>query len=108
MPESSHLEELLGQRVVLDTQGPLMYIGALASYDNSGYLLKDADVHDRSDGHSTKEVYLNDARELERSGARRVNRRRVFVMRSHVASVSALSDVVADEDGVVADNWLPD
>lgn len=92
------LEHLVDKRVVLDTQGPLIYIGTLAALDERGYLLTDADVHDRSDGHSSKEHYICEAVELERSGTRRTNRRRVFVERAAVISVSALADVVDGDE----------
>jgi hypothetical protein len=97
------LAGLVGRCVVLDTQGPLIYIGRLEAQDKRGYWLTRADVHDRSEGHSTKEKYIIDACVLERAGARAVNRRRVFVERSVVASISALEDVLtggeADEPG---------
>lgn len=92
------LDRLVDQRVVLDTQGPMIYIGTLAAFDERGYWLLDADVHDRSDGHSTKEVYISQAHELERSGARRSNRRRVFVERRAVISLSALADIVDGDE----------
>jgi len=84
----------LGQRVVLDTPGPMIYIGLLEAYDERGYWLLDADVHDRSDGHSTKEMYVSESRELERAGSPRANRRRVFVERAAVISISVLDDIV--------------
>jgi small nuclear ribonucleoprotein (snRNP)-like protein len=95
--EGLSLDLFLNQRVVLDTQGPMIYIGTLVAYSDRGYWLLDADVHDRSDGHSPKEVYINEARELERSGTRRTNRRRVFVERNAIISLSALDDVVATD-----------
>ncbi len=85
----------MGQCVVLDTQGPLVYIGRLESYDERGYWLVRADVHDRSEGHSTNEKYIHDACVLEREGARVINRRRVFVERAAIVSISALEDVLA-------------
>ena len=100
------LEGLVGRCVVLDTQGPLVYIGRLEAVDDHGYLLTDADVHDRSEGHSTKEQYVNDAHLLERSGARQMNRRRVFVERSAIVSVSALDDVVADGQPDSPGRWV--
>lgn len=90
------LDGFLGRCIVLDTQGPLVYIGRLEAYDDHGYWLTDADVHDRNDGHSSKEQYVNDAHLLERADARQINRRRVFVERLAVASISALDDVLAD------------
>jgi hypothetical protein len=84
----------VGQRVVLDTPGPMIYIGVLEAHDARGYWLLDADVHDRTDGHSTKEKYVSESLELEREGTARTNRRRVFVERQAVISVSALTDIV--------------
>jgi hypothetical protein len=90
------LERFIGLCVVLDTAGPLVFIGLLESCDERGYWLLEADVHDRDEGHSTKEKYVNDAHLLEREGCRSVNRRRVFVERGVVVSVSALDDVIAE------------
>ena len=88
------LDIYLNRRVVLDTSGPLIYIGLLEAYDDRGYWLRDADVHDRSDGHSTKEQYVAQSYELEKADSPRANRRRVFVERHAVLSVSALEDVI--------------
>ncbi len=101
------LDDLLGRRVVLDTQGPLVYIGRLIAHTERGYWLDDADVHDRDEGHSTKESYVNQAYLLEQSGTRQVNRRRVFVERSAIVSLSALDDVVVDEQPGDAPTWIP-
>ena len=92
------LDDWLHHRVVLDTQGPLLFIGTLVAFDDRGYWLSDADVHDRNDGHSTKEVYISNACALERAGSRNVNRRRVFVERSGIASISLLGDVVLEAE----------
>ncbi len=92
------LDRFLNRRVVLDTQGPMVFIGTLTSYEERGYWLAEADVHDRTDGHSTKEVYISNAHELERDGSRNINRRLVFVDRRFVVSVSALDDIVTDSD----------
>lgn len=99
------LDVFLNRRVVLDTAGPTIYIGRLESYDESGFWLEDADVHDRGDGHSTKEQYINEAFELERAGTRRMNRRRVFVERRAVISASALDDVVCEDQTTDSDAW---
>ncbi len=100
------LDDYLERRVVLDTQGPLLYIGQLVAYDERGYWLDDADVHDRDEGHSTKEKYINDAYLLERSGARTMNRRRVFVERTAIVSLSALDDVIAEGPTGDPDRWM--
>lgn len=104
MPEYS-LDEFLNRRVVFDTQGSLLYIGRLVAYDERGYWLTDADVHDRHDGHSTKEMYINEMNQLEQSGTRHVNRRRVFVDRHAVVSISGLDDVVSGAPGDEGGPW---
>ena len=88
------LNMYVGRRVVLDTAGPMIYVGDLEAFEERGYWLTEADVHDRSDGHSTKEEYVSESAELERAGAGRRNRRRVFVERPAVVSVSALDEVI--------------
>ena len=101
------LGDFLDRRVVLDTQGPLVYIGHLVAWDERGYWLTDADVHDRDEGHSSKERYINDAHLLELSGTRQINRRRVFVERSAIVSISALDEVVADKPHEEPGTWMP-
>ena len=98
------LQQYVQRRVVLDTDTPTIYIGTLLEVDEYGYWLGDADVHDRNDGHSTKEEYINEACTLERSGNRRTNRSKVFVERRAVISISALSEVVASDDAE-AEAW---
>ena len=93
--------------MVLDTQGPRVYLGQLEAYDERGYWLTEADVHDRSEAHSTNEQYVNDACLLARSGARQVNRRRVFVERNTVVSISALDDVNAEGPAGHLGAWMP-
>lgn len=83
---------LVGQLVVLDTAGPLVYLGTLEAVTTEGFWLRDADVHDRTDGHANNELYVIEAK---REGIR-VNRQQVLVLRSTVTSVSPLAAVVAD------------
>lgn len=87
------LSPLLGQEVVLDTAGSIIYLGRLVEVNAEGYWLEDADVRDRVEGHASKERYLIEAR-LQ---GIRPSRKRVFVLRSTVISVSALADIIADE-----------
>lgn len=100
--------EYLQRRVVIDTQGPLLYIGTLTAVDGRYYHLADADVHDRHDGHSTKEVYISNAALLERAGSRNVNRRTVLVERAVVASISRLADVMLEAEDEDADDRIAD
>lgn len=89
---SSSLSDLVGCEVVLDTATPIVYMGRLKSFDEHGFWLEDADLHNVSEGHAPREQYIA---ESARDGIR-VNRRFVFVLRTAVYSISALSDVVAD------------
>jgi hypothetical protein len=101
------LGDFVGRCVVLDTQGPRVYLGQLEAFDERGYWLTDADVHDRDEAHSTNEQYVNDACLLHRSGTRQVNRRRVFVERNAVISISALDDVIAEGPAGNLGAWIP-
>ena len=105
--DNPSLNDFLNRRVVLDTPGSLVYLGRLIAWDERGYWLEDADVHDRQDGHASKEEYVNTAYGLEQQGAQHVNRRRVFVDRQVIASVSALDDVVTDSLSEDQGRWIP-
>ncbi|MHC4445382.1 MAG: hypothetical protein ACYTF1_07795 [Planctomycetota bacterium] len=89
---SEALDELVGCEVVLDSAGPMVYLGRLASYDAEGFSLENADVHSRAEGHAPREQYIAESR---RHGIR-PNRARVYVFRHTVISISALSDVKED------------
>lgn len=98
MTEKS-LAALLGREVVLDTAGTIIYLGRLVEVNPEGFWLADADVRDRVEGHASKERYVIEAR-LQ---GIRPSRRRVFVFRSTVISLSALEDVIAD--GPAPSEW---
>jgi hypothetical protein len=83
---------LVGRTVVLDTAGPILYIGRLRTADASGFWLEEADVHDCREGHASKEQYIVEAR----LAGVRVNRQRVFVLNAAVISLSALDDIVIE------------
>ena len=86
------VERLIGQPIVLDTAGPIVYLGTLKEVSPGGFWLQDADVHDCRDGHASKEAYLIEA---GRNGVS-LNRRRVFVLVGSILSVSALSDILVE------------
>jgi hypothetical protein len=79
----------MGEEVVLDTQGPLIYIGRLVETGATFVGLADADVHDTNDSRASKDLYILESRDL----GVRVNRMLVIVMRSEIASASLLRDV---------------
>lgn len=86
------LRALLGHEVVIDTDGPILYLGRLVEVAERGIVLAGADVHDCRDGHASKEAYLAEAQQQGIT----INRRHVVVTRSIIMSVSRLADVVLD------------
>jgi small nuclear ribonucleoprotein (snRNP)-like protein len=84
------MKGFLLKNVVVDTTTPIIYIGRLADISDNFIVLEDVDVHDTTEGTSTKEVYCIEARKF---GVKK-NRRRVLVMRNMVVSVSLLEDVI--------------
>lgn len=88
-PDPDPLHAWLGQVVVCDTQGPLIYIGTLAAASDRLLTLTQADVHDSNDSPSTKDLYLLDTRTL----GLKVNRARVLVERRAIVSISLLADI---------------
>jgi hypothetical protein len=53
--------DLHGMTVVVDTAGPLVYVGRCDDVEESRVILLDADVHDERTGGATKEEYLRKA-----------------------------------------------
>lgn len=80
----------LGQVVVVDTHSAFVYLGTLAKVEDHFVTLKDVDVHDRSEGPSTKEQYVMDTK---RFGVR-ANRKEVSIRKTLVVSLSRLDDVI--------------
>ncbi|MBN2562735.1 MAG: hypothetical protein JXQ75_17570 [Phycisphaerae bacterium] len=87
---ASSLKGLIGQKVVLDTAGPITYLGTLKEIRPDGFWLEDADFRDRNEGHDSKEEYICEARDK----GIRANRGRIFVFAHAVISTSALEDVI--------------
>ena len=88
----NELRRLVGEHVVLDTGSPTVYLGVLDKVSATGFWLTEADVHDCRDGHSSPEVYILAAA----TDGITPNRKRVFVLRSAVMSVSRLTEVIAE------------
>ncbi len=87
------LTDYVGQQVVLDTAGTIVFLGVLADLNEVGFWLDNADVHDCNEGHADKEAYVYEAK----TQGVRTNRKRLFVMRSAVVSLSALEDAVQED-----------
>ena len=92
---SDPLAQLMNENVILDTAGPIVYLGRLVEVTPDAIVLVEADLHDCRDGHAGKEVY---AALAARDGIA-ANRHRVVVMRHVVISVSTLADVVSSGGG---------
>ena len=78
-----------GEIIVLDLASPYVILGRLAGEDERYFILEEADVHDLRDSSTTREQYVLDSRQHGIG----VNRKRVFVSKDNVVSLSALSDV---------------
>ena len=80
----------VGQRVIVDTNSSFVYVGTLEKVLDHFVVLRDADVHDRGEGPSTKEQYVMDCKRLGVNA----NRKEVSVRKSLVVSLSRLEDVI--------------
>lgn len=88
--DRDELAEFVGQDVVLDTRGELLYVGRLAKVGDWFLTLEEADVHDLPTSRTSKEVYLIEAAKY---GIKK-NRHGVAVRKSEVVSISLLSQVI--------------
>lgn len=89
-PEAAEVGHLIGEEVVLDTRGEILYIGRLVAIAEYFYVLKDADVHDLVHGRTSKEIYIL---ESFKYGVKK-NRRNVYVRSNEILSLSALRDII--------------
>ena len=88
--DNSEWEKLSGAVVVIDTNSQFVYLGTLDRVADNFVVLKDVDVHDRSETPSTKEEYIINCKKF----GIKPNRREVSVRKELVVSVSKLDDVV--------------
>lgn len=88
-PPPGLLDSFLGQQVVLDTRSSYIILGTLTHVAPDYLRLENVDVHDTSDGSSTKDHYIMEAHKL----GIRTNRRAATVRLAEVISVSLLRDV---------------
>jgi hypothetical protein len=84
------LEEMIGQKVVVDCRSSFVGLGTLQRVDELFLELKNADLHDLRDTQTSRENYV--AASLS-TGIKR-NRKRVLVCRSDVVAIARLEDVV--------------
>ena len=85
------LKDLVGRQIVVDTDGPLVYIGTLAEVGHGVMAFGEVDVHDMRDSQSvtTREVYIMQSR---KHGVQ-ANREGVRIPLDKVSSVSLLSEI---------------
>ena len=80
----------VGHLVVVDTDGPVFYIGRLASVSEDFLILEDVDVRHQGDTPTSRERYLIEARRL----GVRPSRRRAEVVLARVVGISRLDDII--------------
>ncbi len=83
-------QQFVGEKVIIDTPTPYIYLGTLVRHEGGALVLKEVDVHDSDESESTKEVYIMKAADQ----GIRVNRKKVMVPEHRVLSISKLDDTV--------------
>jgi hypothetical protein len=86
------LEEMIGQRVVVDFRGEFVCLGTLERVDAHFLELRNADLHDLRDTDTTRENYVASS---VATGIKR-NRRRLLVVRAEIVALARLEDVVEE------------
>jgi hypothetical protein len=84
------LEELIGEKVVVDLRSEYVALGTLLRVDDRFLELRNADLHDLRDTDTTRELYVA---ESLATGIKR-NRKRLLLVRAEVVAVARLADVV--------------
>ena len=84
------LDEMIGQKVVIDLSSPYVCLGTLLRTDEQYLELKNADLHDLRDTDTTRENYVIAS---HATGIKR-NRKRVLIRRLEVVAISRLEDIV--------------
>jgi hypothetical protein len=90
--EEGMIERLLNHDVVVDLASPYVCLGRLVAIEEQYLVLKDADVHDLRDTHTSRENYIISAM---KTGIKR-NRKMVYVARREVVALARAKDVVED------------
>jgi len=83
-------EELIGEVVVVDVDGPVIYLGRLAEIGAEYLVMEDVDVHNVNDSLTGREKYVIDAKQL----GVRANRKEARVRIARVVGISRLEDVI--------------
>jgi hypothetical protein len=86
------LEEFLDQKVVIDLRSAFVCLGTLTAVDETHLELRDADLHDLRDTHTSRENYVAAAKA---TGIKH-NRKRLLLVRAEVVAIGRLKDVVEE------------
>ena len=84
------LEEMIGQKVVVDLRSPFVCLGTLVRVDEHFVEMRNADLHDLRDTDTTRENYVAASCA---TGIKR-NRKRLLLVRTEMIAVSRMEDVV--------------
>jgi small nuclear ribonucleoprotein (snRNP)-like protein len=84
------LEEMIGQKVVVDLRSEFVCLGTLVRVDEHFVEMRNADLHDLRDTDTTRENYVASSCA---TGVKR-NRKRLLLVRTEMIAVSRLEDVV--------------
>ena len=84
------LEEMIGQKVVVDLRSEFVCLGTLVRVDEHFVEMRNADLHDLRDTDTTRENYVAASCA---TGIKR-NRKRLLLVRLEMVAVSRLEDVV--------------
>jgi small nuclear ribonucleoprotein (snRNP)-like protein len=87
---SEELAKLVGKHVVVDTDTHMVYLGRLEEVGGDHLALSEVDAHSIYDSHTSREIYVMEARKF---GVRH-NRGLVIIRMDRVVSVSPLDDVI--------------
>ncbi len=84
------LDEMVGQKVVVDLASQFVCLGTLLRADEQFLELKNADIHDLRDTDTTRENYVVAS---HTTGIKR-NRKKVLLNRREVVAISLFDDIV--------------
>ena len=84
------LDEMIGQKVVIDLRSTFVCLGTLVRVDDHYLELRNADLHDLRDTQTSRENYVAAALA---TGVKR-NRKRVLVSRADLVAIARQEDVV--------------
>jgi hypothetical protein len=84
------LQEFIGEKIVVDLHAQYVCLGTLTKVDDHYLELRNADMHDLRDTHTTRELYVADSKA---TGIKR-NRKRLLVVRTEIVGIARLDDVV--------------